>query len=874
MTPQSNDKLLHDLESARSELRKLQAATEELNRVKEELRESEERYRAVFEYTGTAMVAIDNDMTITMANHKLEEFTGYTPEEIIRKHKWTEFVVPDDADRMKEYHAKRRTDPQSVPNEYEFRLTHRDGTIRDMFLNATMIPGSEKSLVSFVDITRLKHSERALRESERRYRELFENATDIVFTTDLEGNYTSANFSALKTFGYSVDDITRTNIMQLIDPSYHRMVMEKLADKRSHTSSSDRYELLARTRDGKPVWIELSTRIIREADRSVGIQGIARDITERKIHEEQLRESQERFKETADLLPGIICEIATSLKLTYVNEMGLTSFGFTHEDFDRGVSVLDLVPEYDHERFRQDVYNVTHGDYGNPKLYELFRKDRTKLQLIINSAPIVKGKEVVGIRSCLIDISDRVRAENQLRESEERFRSVYTCSPIGIALYDTAGKLIDHNESFSRMFSGMQPPVFPDSLFTATGIDETNRRRLQHGTPVNAECEITADRDPSATRRWFEWYLSSIGLPGAQPSIYLAQVQDITARKEADEARLQKERDATARAEALVAGLRRELREYTGFNNIISRSPEMKRIFDILPEVAQATATVLVNGDSGTGKELIARSLHELSDRKEKPFIAINCSALPDNLLESELFGYRAGAFTDAKKDKPGRFALAEGGTIFLDEIGDISPAMQVKLLRVLQEKVYEPLGATQPVKANVRVIAATNKNLGEMVDRSTFREDLYYRINVVTIHLPPLKERRCDIPLLCNHFIERFNARYDKKIRTLSEEALQLLMAHDFPGNIRELENIIEHAFIFCKADIIDSIHLPSSFKERCGNSDAAVFAGIKSFDELERMYVKSVLNECGGNKVATAERLGIHKATLFRKLKLLGIQ
>ncbi|MBN1306704.1 MAG: sigma 54-interacting transcriptional regulator [Chitinispirillaceae bacterium] len=748
MKSRSSENLLCEPETEQSEERKREASTGELRRVRKELEKSGERYRAIFEYTGTAVIVIDEDMTITMANHKLEEFTGYAQEEILKKHKWTEFVVPEDRERMTEYHLQRRIDPQSVPSEYEFRLTHRDGTIRDMLLNVAMIPGSKKSLVSLVDVTRLKRSERALRQSERRYRELFENANDIVFTTDLDGNFTSANLSALTTFGYTVGDIARTNIMQLIDPSYQGLVMEKLADKRSLASSSDRYEVLARTRGGKAVWVELSTRLIREADRPVGIQGIARDITERKSHEEQLR------------------------------------------------------------------------------------------------------------------------------ESEARFRSVYDCSPIGIALYNRDGNLIDHNGSFARMFGEVQSPLFPGQLFGAAGIDPCLREQLLQGGSISAETVRSNDSKKAPTQRWFEWHLSAIGLPGAGPSMYLAQVQEVTARKEADEARLQKERDATARAEALVAGLRRELREYTGFHNIVSRSPGMKRIFDILPEVAQATAAVLISGESGTGKELVARSLHELSARKKHPFIPINCSALPDTLFESELFGYKAGAFTDAKKDKCGRFALAEGGTVFLDEIGDISPAMQVKLLRVLQEKAYEPLGATQPVKANVRVIAATNKNLGEMVGIGTFREDLYYRINVVTVHLPPLRERRCDIPLLCNHFIERFNARYDKKIKGISEAALQLLMAHDFPGNIRELENSIEHAFIFCKCDLIESTHLPASFRERNGTSGVAITGEISSFDELERMYIKSVLIECGGNKITAADRMGIHKATLFRKLKQFGIK
>jgi transcriptional regulator with PAS, ATPase and Fis domain len=281
----------------------------------------------------------------------------------------------------------------------------------------------------------------------------------------------------------------------------------------------------------------------------------------------------------------------------------------------------------------------------------------------------------------------------------------------------------------------------------------------------------------------------------------------------------------------------------------------------------------LIYGDSGTGKELIAHSLHELSSRKEKPFIAINCSALPDTLLESELFGYKAGAFTDAKKDKSGKFAQAEGGTMFLDEIGDISIAMQVKLLRVLQERVYEPLGATSPVKANVRVIAATNKDIKEMVNNGTFREDLYYRINVITISLPNLNERRCDIPILCEHFIDRYNFRYNKAVKEISKDAMEIILSYNFPGNIRELENVIEHAFIFCKESVIEPRHLPMALKNIDEKEVGQDLSSIGNFEELEKMFIKSIITECNGDKNRAALRLGVHRATLFRKIRQYGL-
>jgi len=317
--------------------------------------------------------------------------------------------------------------------------------------------------------------------------------------------------------------------------------------------------------------------------------------------------------------------------------------------------------------------------------------------------------------------------------------------------------------------------------------------------------------------------------------------------------------------------LRRELAGQRGFADIVGQSPAMRRIFDLLPRIAESDSTVLIEGESGTGKELVARAIHSLSRRRKKPLVSVSCVTLPDTLLASELFGYVAGAFTDARRDKPGRFARAEGGTIFLDEIGDISPAMQAQLLRVIQEKEYEPLGATKPVKADVRVIAATNKDLKSLVEQGAFREDLYYRLNVVTLKLPPLRERREDIPLLVEHFIQRFNRLNGRDIRGLSEEAMRILMQHEYPGNVRQLENALEHAFVLCTGDRILPEHLPPDFR-REGQPPALPTSGTLA--EVERARILDALKRHGGSVAAAASELGIHRTTLWRKLKRYGAQ
>ncbi len=317
--------------------------------------------------------------------------------------------------------------------------------------------------------------------------------------------------------------------------------------------------------------------------------------------------------------------------------------------------------------------------------------------------------------------------------------------------------------------------------------------------------------------------------------------------------------------------LRKRLTGRYTLGDIISKSPQMQKIFDILPEIAMSDSNVLVLGESGTGKELIARALHNFSKRRRGPFVAVNCGALPDTLLESELFGYKKGAFTDAKQDKEGRFAAAEKGTLFLDEIGDISPALQVKLLRVIQSKVYEPLGSNRPVKADVRIIAATNRDLLALVKEEKFREDLYYRLNVVKIVLPPLRERLVDIPLLVEHFIQKFNVEKGKDVSGISDEALNLLMKYDYPGNIRELENIIEYAFILCHGGLIMPEHLPEQFSkdgENLSSPEILPFNRPMSLKEIERIAIVNALRKNQGKKMATCRELGISKDTLRRKI------
>jgi transcriptional regulator with PAS, ATPase and Fis domain len=329
----------------------------------------------------------------------------------------------------------------------------------------------------------------------------------------------------------------------------------------------------------------------------------------------------------------------------------------------------------------------------------------------------------------------------------------------------------------------------------------------------------------------------------------------------------------TFRDLSLIEALREELQGRSRVGELCSRSPAMRRVLEVLPRIAGSEATILLQGETGTGKELVARALHDLSPRRDGPFVAVNCGALPDPLLESELFGYKAGAFTGATRDKPGRFALARGGTLLLDEIAEVSPALQVRLLRVLQERQYEPLGSTRTETADVRVVAATHRDLATEVERGAFRQDLFYRINVMKVELPPLRQRREDIPLLVQHFITVFNGLQGKQVTGVSPDVLGVLTAHDYPGNVRELQNIVEHAFVLLHEGRVELAHLPGelvpvSVRRASGRK---MTERVKA---LEVLAIREALERNGGDRLAAARELGMHKSTLFRKTRLLGIE
>lgn len=320
-----------------------------------------------------------------------------------------------------------------------------------------------------------------------------------------------------------------------------------------------------------------------------------------------------------------------------------------------------------------------------------------------------------------------------------------------------------------------------------------------------------------------------------------------------------------------IVRLRKEVESRYHFHHLIGKSPSMQSVYDLIERIADSTSNVLITGESGTGKELVARAIHYNGIRKEGPFIPINCAAIPETLLESELFGYKRGAFTDAKTDKKGLMAEAAEGTIFLDEVAEMSPLFQAKLLRVIEQREVRPLGDTNSYPIDVRIISASNRDIKNLIHQGRFREDLYFRMKVIDIELPPLRERREDIPLLVDHFINRFGNKPNRKISGVSEEVLRVLINYSWPGNVRELENVIQRAIALCRHDVILPEDLPSSML-REPNEESLLEKGLHkkyTLDQLEKEYIKKVLIEAAGNKSKAAEILGLDRKTLYRKIE-----
>jgi PAS domain S-box-containing protein len=817
-----------------------------------------------------------------------------------------------------------------------------------------------------------KGAEEALRDSEERYRNIVESQMELVCRFLLDGTLTFVNEAICRILGQAREEIIGQNFYTYVHPDDQektRRNLESLSIDSPVGSNEERVILP----DGEMRWWQWSNQASFDSEgRVIEFQAVGRDITERVQTERRLQESEQRFRETVQLLPSIVVEYDNNFRVTYANQAGYDTLGYTPADVEQGVDVPQLFPPAEQEKLMGRLTSLLAGENTPPTEYRLLHKDGSIIHCLVSSLPIYRAGKVVGIRSSATNITEHKRAEEQLRESEERHRSLLEASPDPVVVYDIEGKatyvspafeqtfgwsseeLIGNRIDFvpeenwpetkaaiQRMLKGERIQSFETKRFTKDGRildiqissslfedrdgsptgnivilrDVTNQKLAQEAMRASEEkfralfdhiptMAFVIDRHHrlvasnwafqekmggqvdtdtlnlagvSTPKKEFWHGVEKQVIESGHPTWYVEMAESGKRGRTFIECRKQPITDQDGNI-SMVVGIATDITDYVKEQialaeevrelrvqiskeagpTIIGKSKKISEALGRVKAIAGTDTSVLITGESGSGKELVAEAIHNLSHRSGQSLIKVNCAALPESIIESELFGHIKGAFTGAVSNRIGRFEAAHRGTIFLDEIGDISSGVQVRLLRVLEERKIERVGDYKPIKVNVRIIAATHQNLRNLVEKGRFREDLFYRLNVFNVHVPPLRERAEDIPLLVAHFINDCSREMRKEINSVSDEAMNSLLQHNWRGNVRELMNVIESACVLCTGKTIHTEHLPPILESWT--------TGIDSTSDRD---IHEALRLARGNKAKAARLLGIHRSTLYRRME-----
>ena len=563
---------------------------------------------------------------------------------------------------------------------------------------------------------------------------------------------------------------------------------------------------------------------------------------------DELLKALRKYEILIDEVEDSIGEVDLQGKIRFVNNASCKIWGRTKEQLI-GLTCKAYTDRTNSKTIIDAFMEVYKTGVPRQVTYEIIRPDGNRRTVEDSVSPLRnQNGEIVGFRTVGRDITQRKLIEKELTEHRSRLEAIFGSVKESIITVDMDFRVTEANQA-TESICGINPRDIIGKSFT------------DYPMPCSRFCSDVLKQTLTKKSPVKEYHIEC----GHQQ--HQKQLVSVSSAPLHDDSGVSSGAVLVIRDISLISNLEMELRERHQFHNLIGRSRRMRDIYRLLEDLTNIETTVLITGESGTGKELVARALHYSGQRAFKPFVAVNCSALTESLLESELFGHVKGAFTGAIKDKIGRFQAASGGTILLDEIGDIAPLVQLKLLRILQEKTIERVGDTQPLKVDVRVIASTNRDLKEKVRRGEFREDLYYRLKVVEVTLPPLRERREDIPLLISHFCALFNARFNRGIEGVSQEVLNSFMQYPWPGNVRELEHVMEHAFIVCRSSVITREHLPVELLDfRPPDRSAAPRGSATSV--LDAGAILEALKKTRWNKTKAATLLGISRRTMHRKL------
>jgi len=776
--------------------------------------------------------------------------------------------------------------------------------------------GSPKPFVPLEDRRYLPESEALQRQveiSEERYRTMVELAREGIVILDPQARITFVNRWLTSLLGYSASEMLGQEIFAFVEPAAHALVRDKL-DRRRH-GLSDVYELSLRKKDGQTLAVLISAAPLMVNQQFLGSLTVVTDISHLKEVEAELRAARD-FQDTIinSITDSLIAIEPHTCQIVLANEAFLNNLGVTREGVvgrpcyevmhrrlgpcrEEGI----YCPVQDCARFKKPVLSDKsfQDSQGRPHVYQIATyphlNEQGEVDLVISLERDVTDRrqmeETLAFRS-----RELQKTQLQLEKLSEVSRERLAKRSVQELVYYLRGKIQEtfpESDGLFLLLDAKQQQILPLEE-CPPGVTEPLRRFLRRLEQTGQTQDLLGyfaglseqsgvvfpDRGSQlpGLKILTDFYPSWFGLPlfAKQQCVGFFVLGSVTPQAYSRED-VNFIQALFAQVSCYLHYLLRQQGNYqvpgpvgagkTAYDEIIGHSKKMQEVYGLIDLLSGTDATVLITGENGTGKELVARTIHRRSKRSRGPFVVANCSAYSPTLLESELFGHEKGAFTGAIRRKKGRFELADGGTLFLDEIGDIPPATQVLMLRFLQDHCFERVGGEVTIESDVRVLAATNKDLYNEVQAGRFRDDLYYRLNVITIHLPPLRERKEDIPLLCQHFLSKYNLKENKKITKFSPDAMQTLMDYDWPGNVRQLENAISHAVILAPGEMIRRRHLPRFLKE------AAEEAAPTTLEAMERRLIQRVLEEAQWNKYEAAKRLGITRSTLYSKIARYGL-
>ncbi len=870
----------------------------ERKEAEKKVRESEKRYRTIFETTGTATVIVEDDTTISLVNTEFEKMSGYSREEIEGKKSWKDFVYEADIAWMMQQHQKRRREDPSALRNYEFRFVNRDGSMKYVLSTNSMVSETGQSVASLLDLTERKQTE-MLTKSQRDLAAKLNKLTRLNDVLQACGE-TAIQLSQMDCGGvYLIDE--ETGGLRLI---YHRGVSHQFAEQVSYYSEdSQNVQLVKR---GDPVYCryqELGSALdfpkmnenlqsiavipIHYEGRAIACLNVASRTMEeipsfsrtalesitsqvgaaiaRVKAEEALKKSEEMFRALAENSCDTIMRFDRHCRHIYVNPkaehdtgLPLTAFmGKTHRELGFPAELVETW-----EVLIQQVFKTK-----QPNRKEFMLPSSIWIDWLLVPEFDENG-EVKTVMTSARDITERIIQERELKENEERYRILMEHVADGVAL-TVGGKIIFVNRSFMNLFGFSKTDHIIGKDMSGFIRDDGKKElsKVMDGYPpgnasqrmFQAACLVGNNFE-----LWVEGYHNIVQWEG-QPAV-LTTMRDITERKRQE--RYEQEEKERLKRENLQ--LKSSMKDRWRLGAIIGKSVVMQEVYELIQRAAGSDVSVIIYGESGTGKELVARAIHDIGCRKDGEFVPVNCGAIPENLLESEFFGHRKGAFTGAHIDKHGYLDLADGGSLFLDEIGELGMNIQVKLLRALEGGGYTPLGNVRVKHSDFRIIAATNRDLVDHVERGTMRKDFFYRIHIVPITIPPLRERREDIPLLTEHFLKR-NGNGSKVIQ-IPGKIMEALYYYDWPGNVRELQNVLHRYLTINSLDFMST----SSHRSQAvtGYAESEDYEGcdnlIMALERYEKGYIKRTLEQNKWHRIKASEALGISRHTLFRKMKI----